>query len=121
MLNKLFPFIDFLYLLQLEEYDSKRYLRLIPRFFFRREFQKRQRLVFTSRIKTTLVLSILLMFSGVLIFFVFTILLIPIWVLIANIILDPIYLKIKLNIQKKAAKYFADNFKVKVIAVAGSY
>ena len=121
MLNKLFPFNDFLYLLQLEEYDSTRYVRLLPRFFFRRKFQKRQRLVFTSRIKTTLAFSIFLSFLGALGFFVFTILLIPVWVLIANIILDPIYLKIKLNIQKKATNYFADNFNGKVIAVAGSY
>ena len=121
MLNKLFPFNDFLYLLQLEEYDSTRYVRLLPRFFFRRKFQKRQRLVFTSRIKTTLAFSIFLTFLGALGFFVFTILLIPVWVLIANIILDPIYLKIKLNIQKKATNYFADNFNGKVIAVAGSY
>jgi UDP-N-acetylmuramyl pentapeptide synthase len=46
---------------------------------------------------------------------------IPVWVLLANIMLNPIYNALKKNIQKKAADNFAKNFKGKVIAVAGSY
>jgi UDP-N-acetylmuramyl pentapeptide synthase len=47
--------------------------------------------------------------------------LIPIWIGLANLLLAPYLENIKLNIQKKAARYFAENFKGKVIAVAGSY
>lgn len=121
MLNLIFPYFDFLYLLQLEEYESKRYARLLLRFFLRRSFQKRQKLIITQRIKTTLILSILLTFLFAVPFLLLSILLIPVWVLLANILLSPIYSQIKLNIQHKAAKYFSEKFSGKVIAIAGTY
>lgn len=121
IINLVFPYSDFLYLLQLEEYDGKRYLRLLRRFFHRRNFQKRQKLVFTSRIKTTLVVSIILTFLGFSIFSVLSIALIPIWVFVANVILDPTYARLKAQIREKASKYFSENFKGKVVAIAGSY
>jgi len=112
MIKILFPIPDFLYLLQLEEYDSKRYFRLLPRFFFRRNFQKRGKLVYTKRIKITLIFALpfCILFP-----------LIPILIGLANLILSPYFENIKLNIQKKAARYFAKNFKGKVVAIAGSY
>jgi len=121
IINIIFPFSDFLYLIQLEEYESNRYLRLLPRFFLRRNFQKRGKLVLTSRAQTTLVTSI-----GLTAFFIFflnilSVILIPLWILLANIILSPLYESLKLNIQKKASKYFSENFNGKVIAVAGSF
>lgn len=121
MIDRIFPFFDFLYLLQLEEYDSRRYLNLLPRFFFRRKIQVRQKLVLTSRAKTTLALSVTLTSLGSIPLLFFTIPAIPVWVLLANILLDPIYLKIKSDIQNRAAKKFKEVFKGKVIAIAGSY
>lgn len=121
MINVIFPYSDFLYLLQLEEYESKRYLNLLPRFFLRRNFQKRQKLVVTSRIKTTFILSLLLTLLFFFLFSVFTVLLIPIWVLLANVVLEPVYNKFKLNIHAKASKYVRSKFKGMVIAIAGSF
>ncbi len=112
LFKNLFPIPDFLYLLQLEEYESKRYFRLLPRFFFRRNFQKRGKLVYTKRLKITLIFALT---------FCIIFPLIPIWIGLANLILSPYFEKVKLNIQRKASKYFAENFKGKVIAIAGSY
>jgi len=112
-MNKIFPLIDFLYLLQIEEYNSKRYFKLLSRFFLRRNFQKRGSIVYTTRIKTTLLFALI----PSILFFPLT----PIWVGLANIILTPYFEMIKLNIQNKAAKYFSNVFNGKVIAIAGSY
>ncbi len=121
MIDKIFPFFDFLYLLQLEEYDTKRYLKLISRFFLKRGFQKRQKLVLTSRVRVTLALSVVLTILGSYLTIIFTVLLIPFWVALANIVLNPIYERIKHGIQKSAAKHFANKYNGKVIAVAGSF
>lgn len=121
IINLVFPFHDFLYLLQLEEYENMRFLKLLRRFFFRRNFQKRGKVVFTSRARTTLLLSALLTFLFLFPLNIFSIVLIPIWVATANLLLDPIYFVIKQNLQNKAAYYFKQNFQGKVIAIAGSY
>lgn len=121
MISTIFPYLDFLYLLQLEEYESRRYAKLLPRFFLRRNIQKRQKLVITQRIKATLVLSILLTLLFAVPFLFLSVLLIPVWVLTANILLNPIYSQIKLGIQNRARKYFSENFKGKVVAIAGTY
>lgn len=120
LVNIIFPFVDFIYLLQLEAYESKRYWRLLPRFFFKRNFQKRQKLILTKRAKTTLILSILITIitSPLLIL---SLLLIPVWILVANLLLDPIYSQLKLNIQQKSSRYFSQNFTGRVIAIAGSF
>lgn len=120
-LNVILPYSDFLYLLQLEEYEGVRYLRLLPRFFLRRGFQRRQKLVITSRIRVTLALSVLITLLASFAVSVLTVLLVPVWVYIANLILDPVYSQLKVYVQSKAAKYFKENFKGKVIAVAGSF
>lgn len=112
LFKNLFPISDFLYLLQLEEYESKRYFHLLPRFFFRRNFQKRGRLVYTKRIKITLAFALP---------FCIIFPLIPVWIGLANLILTPYFENIKLTIQERAAKYFLENFKGRVIAIAGSF
>lgn len=112
MIKTIFPISDFLYLLQLEEYETKRYFRLVPRFFFRRNFQKRSKLIYTKRVKITLAIALP---------FCIVFPLIPFWIGLSNLILTPYFEKIKLSIQSKAAKYFSENFKGKVIAIAGSY
>ena len=130
IINTILPFDDFLYLLQLEEYDSARYLKLLRRFYFRRNFQKRGKLVKTSRIKTTSLVSVLFFFltmiatsAGVFpgVGLLISVLTIPVHVLLANVLLSPVYESIKSNIQRKAFEYFKKNYKGKVIAVAGSY
>jgi UDP-N-acetylmuramyl pentapeptide synthase len=114
MLQNIFPISDFLYLLQLEEYETYRYFKTIKRFFFRRNFQKRSKLVWTKRIKITAFLA--LPFS------VFLFPLTPIWVGLANAALNPYFERIKLRIQKQAAERFKKLGKdTKVILIAGSF
>jgi len=112
--KNLFPISDFLYILQLEEYETSRYFYRLKRFFWRRNIQKRGKLVWTKRIKITMVLALpfcILLFP-----------LTPIWIGLSNWILTPYFENIKLNIQKRAREYFSKNNKrTKVIAIAGSY
>ncbi|MEI6327109.1 MAG: Mur ligase family protein [Candidatus Roizmanbacteria bacterium] len=56
--NTLFPFTDFLYILQMEEYSSKRYLYWFKNFFWRRGIQKRQFLMLTARARIVYILSV---------------------------------------------------------------
>lgn len=114
MLKILFPISDFLYLLQLEEYETKRYFRTIRRFFWRRNLQKRGKLVYTKRAKITMYLALL---PSVILFP-----LTPIWVGLANWILSPYFERAKLRLQKRAANFFRrQNKQTRVIAIAGSY
>lgn len=113
-LNNLYPLIDFLYILQLEEYETKRYINDLKRLYFKRNFQKRDKLVFTHRIKITLLLSIPL--STFLPIFV------PINLAIVNLFLSPFFELVKLRTQNKARILFKKlNRQTKVIAVAGSF
>jgi len=131
LFNIVFPFLDFLYLLQLEEYDSRRYLNRLRRFFVRRNFQKRQNLVYTLRAKRTLFLTVTLFIILEIIFYslntfiliILTPLLIPFFVLLANIIFGPYINLQKDRLQKKAALKFEKDLSqnMTVVAIAGSY
>lgn len=113
-LNNLYPLMDFLYILQLEEYETSRYLVALKRLFFRRNFQKRGKLVLTFRAKITLLLSIPLS--------IILPPLTPIFIGQVNIILNPFFEIIKLNLQNKAKIFFNKVGKnTKVIAIAGSF
>jgi len=132
--NFFLPFTDFVYILQLEEYSSKRLLHWLPRFFFRRNIQKRERLVLTARAKLTVLLSFLgwgLGFvSGFLLINLLTVkllhivlsfLIIPFAVLIANSLLSLFEEIPRKRIRERAAQLVAQNISMKVIAIAGSY
>lgn len=114
ILNNLYPISDFLYLLQLEEYETKRYFERLRRFFFRRNLQQRGTLVYTTRVKVTLALALPLI--------IITPPLTPFWIGLSNLILTPYFSLIRLKIQRKARAYFSKtNNKTKVIAIAGSF
>jgi len=114
ILNRIFPISDFLYILQLEEYESKRYFNRLKRFFWRRNLEKRDKLVYTTRIKIILCLAL----PFILITPPFT----PFWIGLSNLILTPYFSFIRLKIQKRASLYFSKvNTKTKIIAVAGSF
>ncbi|MDP3994521.1 MAG: Mur ligase family protein [bacterium] len=110
----IYPFSDFLYILQLEEYDTKRYFKRLKYFFFRRALQRRGTLLYTTRTKITLLLAAPLgLISPPLV---------PIWIGVSNSALSPFFDFFKYILQKRAAKYFKQkNKKTKVIAIAGSY
>ena len=113
-LSKIFPISDFLYLLQLEEYETRRYFKRLKRFFWKRNFQKRGKLVWTKRVKITALFA-----------FPFSIMLFPltpVWVGLANLILEPYFEKIKQDIQKKAARKFVlEGKNTKVVMITGSF
>ncbi len=114
ILNKIYPIHDFLYILQLEEYENIRYFKRLKRFFWRRNLQKRDKLVLTKRVK--IILSVALPFVLI------TPPLTPVWIGLSNLILTPYFELIRFNIRKKAGKYFEKvNTKTKVIAIAGSF
>lgn len=141
-INISFPIIDFLYLLQLEDYHSKRYANLLPRFFWRRNLQQRDVLRWTSRVKITATLAILqivialvtvgwgtflltgsqsvtaILLSATA---VISMLFIPVLVLSSNIIADPLFDVIKKTIENKAAKIIKSRNDLKIIAITGSY
>lgn len=130
--NTFFPFADFAYILQQEEYSLQRFSFWFPRFFFKRDFQKRGKLVYTQRVKSVLVLSILfylivnyfLLKSGFLniVTFLLVLIFIPVIVIISNLILSPVYFLIRKRIISKSKKYFDQNKgQTKVIAITGSF
>lgn len=118
-----------MYILQQEEYSSNRFIYWLPRFFFKRNIQVRDTLKYTKRVKVTLGLavvffvldSILLHILGLTILVPFTLLLIPIYVFIANYFLTSYYNWIKRNIRVEAEEKLKKLPSVKVITVAGSY
>lgn len=114
MRDIIFPISDFLYILQLEEYETTRYFNRLKYFFWKRNLQKRGKLVWTKRVKITTAIAL----SLCIILFPLT----PLWIGVVNWLLTPYFEKIKLNIQKQASEYFANKNKcTKVIAIAGSY
>ncbi len=131
--NAIFPLRDFLYLLQLEEYESMRYVSRALKRFFRRGFEQRDRLKWTNRIVVLLILIVLMMIGAVLIASVFvsitmTALLMvvilamtPGFVFLANVISIPFFVlaHARLNAQARLVRSRAPN--LQVIAIAGSY
>jgi UDP-N-acetylmuramoyl-tripeptide--D-alanyl-D-alanine ligase len=144
MLKTLFPLNDFLYILQLEDYNNVRYTKHLPRFFWRRHIQNKDHLHNTRRIKQSRVFAymtifflslvlgwgsaalfgnrttaILLLFLSYLIFF--SSVLSPLIVLLTNLILDPIYNQLKLS-QEKQARALVDSCPdLQIIAITGSF
>ncbi len=131
-LSALFPFSDFVYILQLEEYSSQRFLKWLPRFFFRRNFQVRQKVEWTARAKIICTSAIALwlaflatswLFSPIpLATTAFSFFLIPLFVLAANAVLAIPFALVHTYIRTKAAARLA-NFQKhgKVVVVAGSF
>lgn len=123
-----------MYILQLEEYSSARLVRWLPRFFFRRNIQKREKLVITKRVKLTLLVAIGLWLIGLaviilalattasrLVTVVIFLTLVPIFILFANLLLTPLFEHIKNKIRKKATAKVAAMLGLKVVTVAGSF
>jgi UDP-N-acetylmuramoyl-tripeptide--D-alanyl-D-alanine ligase len=123
--NILFPFTDFLYILQLEEYETKRYLKWLPRFFFRRNIQVRDRLVLTKRVQLILIMSVLLWVISFLYFgrswlIPIWLICIPLFVLVANVLSTPYFEYMKGKIRKRAAQMMKAFPTLTIVIVAGS-
>jgi UDP-N-acetylmuramoyl-tripeptide--D-alanyl-D-alanine ligase len=122
-----------LYLLQLEEYEIIRYVKQVYPRLFRRNFQKRGKLEYTTRIKityATIVLSLLfltfisLVYSPILfLLYILSLpLLIPIIVGIVSFCVSPVFYVITQKTIYRTYAYFKKNYSnTKIIAVTGSY
>ncbi len=66
LIFRIFPFADFLHILQLENYDTQRYLKRLEYLFFRRDLQRLEQLKWTARVKLTAMLAAGLTILGIL-------------------------------------------------------
>lgn len=132
-INIIFPLRDFLYILQLEEYDLGRYFRQVGPRLLKRNFEVRGQLDFTLRIKlsifvvlmfTTFIFTLASLFSAttvLLTFFIFPFIT-PYLVGLSTFVTDPPMRFLKNRKIRLAHRYFVRNYpKTKIIAVTGSY
>ncbi len=133
--NALFPFGDFFYILQQEEYSGSRFLKWLPRFFLRRNFQARERLKYTKRVKSSLAFVVALWlgslfaaavhhsfrFLPTLFLVILWLLAIPLFVLAGNWLLSPYYNYLKKSVMRRAAATVHQQKDLKIVAVAGSF
>ena len=131
-INTPFPFWDFTYILQLEEYITPRYFNsALPR-FLKRGFEKRGKLVVTTRAQIVLVTSVVLAVIipqllplssfGVFVFtYILSALLIPVWVGLANLITTPFIELMRKGVHKKARERLSQQKKLTIIAITGSF
>lgn len=142
ILSGVFPYDDFLYLLQLEDYLNNRYFKTVRRFLFRRNIQRRDFLKKTSRVQLIKLITVLLqlfflsiMFSliyGITVDIVFstwissflipfTLFWTPIFVASANTMTMPLYIYFKnMNIRRATKKVQKMN-NLKIVMISGSY
>ncbi|MBI1908418.1 hypothetical protein HYS28_03305, partial [Candidatus Uhrbacteria bacterium] len=132
----LIPLRDFLYILQLEEYETLQYARSARRLWWGHHFERRDRLRFTARAKATFAVSVVLFIALVLLAGVLAkghglvmlgsavigSLLTPLIVGVANVLLLPVTAVAKWRVVRAASKRMAHaGGKATVVAVAGSY
>ena len=134
LVNIFFPLWDFLYILQLEEYEIKRYLKQVQLRLFKRGFQQRDRLRYTGRIKLTIILLIAVLASLILELmqmqlYVYAIAVIatlpfttPYLIAVTSAVVGAVASLQKQRQLTKAKKYFENNYpNTKVIAITGSF
>ena len=132
--SSIFPFADFAYILQLEEYDTLRYVKWLPRFFFRRGIQRRETLAYTARVKILLAASVgiygvLVVIAAIhhalpvaLLLSLIATLLIPFIVLVAAAVLSPAFLVAHARMRNQAQRTIAAaRGKMRIVMIAGSY
>jgi UDP-N-acetylmuramoyl-tripeptide--D-alanyl-D-alanine ligase len=136
VLRAVFPFSDFFYILQQEEYSSVRFLKWLPRFFLRRNFQVRDTLKYTKRVKSSLAFVVIVWlgsfiaaaaacfsfrFAPTMLLALIWLLTIPFFVLAGNWLLSPYYNYRKKGVMRRAAATVRQHGNLKVVAVAGSF
>lgn len=133
ILNYYFPIRDFLYILQLEEYNLSRYWKQVSARLFKRNFEIRDQLVFTGRIKLIcgLAFTIILVIgfltyqihATVFTFFIVAIpLLTPLLLLLASALVElPVTMSRKQTLIR-AKNFFIKNYPdTKIVGITGSF
>lgn len=131
VLHSIFPLRDFLYVLQLEEYELPLYLRSAVKFWFRRNLERRDTLKWTSRARATGLGTVVIAIAACsAIAFVMpwwaaiiaVLLVFPLWVAVAHVLLLPLTTIAKRRLVARASAHLAKvGQNTKVIAIAGSY
>lgn len=132
--NALFPLRDFLYLLQLEEYEVAGYVHRLRRLFFKRHLERRDTLRFTGRIfvvgaLTKVLIALLVVVVGVVTQSWFAVVLavvaccvaMPLLVLLANVLTLPMFRVAHARVRAQAARKVASMPNLRVVAIAGSH
>lgn len=136
IINILFPFVDYLYILQLEEYNIISYLQWINNRIFKRNFQKVGKIVWTKKATVIFIVSIILYIFvvGILMIFssssiiyklFFLIIIIgctiPLLIALSTTILYPIDWFLKYCLINRAKSKLNKLNQSKIIVIAGSY
>lgn len=132
--NLLFPFGDFLWILQKEEYELGRYLHWLRRFFFRRNFVVSEKIDWTHRARLTgavaVVLWVISLVAASLPFVeswllvplvVASLFFIPIFVGVAAAVLAPLFSFMHARVRARAAACVARHIPMRIIGIAGSF
>ena len=134
IINTLFPFVDYLYILQLEEYNIISYFQWIRNRIFKRNFQKVGKIIWTKKAIGIFIMSIVLyiLIIGVLailstsiiykIIFIIAITgAIPLLIALPTIILSPLDWLLKYYLINRAKSKMIKLNQCKIIVIAGSY
>ena len=133
-MSKIFPLIDFLYIYQLYEYDSRDFLTWFLKNPLKRNLQRKHTIVFTQKIISLFILTILLLllasfliafiFSSVflgLISFLFFVQISPFFIVLSFYLLLPVEIYKKQQIIRNATKKLKILSNLKIISISGSY
>lgn len=136
IINILFPYNDFLYMLQLELYYPKMYFSHLGRMFFKRNFQRTGTLQVTSRTEITKAISIFLtiiapmiliisfrttLLITIALYYIFSIILIPVWIGLANLFISLILKVNSRKLYKSAINKTSQISNLRSIAIVGSF
>jgi|GEM_PF-813641 len=126
LINYYVPLWDFLYILQLEEYDLGRYLKQIWPRLLKRNFEVRESLQYTGRMKVTFALSALLLVPLPSDYWLLWLCLVPITtpfaILLASAVVSiPVAMQKKRRLRRAAAYFIKEYPDTKVIAITGSF
>ncbi len=131
--NAAFPLRDFLYILQLEEYETFPYIRRAMTHYVRRGLEQRDTLKWTQRVKVlacaacAIIFSVLGVAAQYVSFPVFVVIIVIVFigtpdvVLIANVITKPLFWIAHQRLNARARKVRVSVPQLCVIAIAGSY
>lgn len=132
-LNTILPFRDFVYIAQLEEYRPERYYKWMRKFFFRRNIEVREHIVWTPRAMLVCAASIAVWMLATLCVLLFVagpvklvavlalLIGIPIIVGLVNIVSVPFFTVLHTRIHNRAAAKVRTYTRLQVILIAGSF
>lgn len=133
IINTILPFRDFVYIAQLEEYRPERYTKWAQKFFFRRNIEHREHIVWTPRamlvcaasiaVWVPATLCVLLFVAGPVKLVAVLVLLIgiPIIVGLVTIVSVPFFTVLHTRVHNRAAAKVRTCSNIQIVLIAGSF